>query len=198
MSFTIAPAVSAALGQATVLWPKRSRKCDGTVGDLAHSSRTSDHNPDSRGVVLAFDLTHDPASGCDAHSLVRAAVAQRDRRIKYAISEGRIWSAARGAEGWRRYDGENRHDKHAHVSVNRRYENDTAPWWVAPKVRAHSTPPKEIDMPLSDDDVERVANAVYAKTNGDAVAILRGANHPSLTKILALLTKIAVKNGVKP
>lgn len=68
------------------------------------------------------------------------------------------------------------------------------------RVRSHLTPaPREDDdMPLSDDDVERIADAVYAKTNGDAVAILRGPNHPSLTKLLALVTKIAVAVGVKP
>lgn len=58
--------------------------------------------------------------------------------------------------------------------------------------------PQEDDMPLSDEDVERIAEAVYAKTNGDAIAILRGPTHPSLTRILALLTKIALKLEVKP
>lgn len=53
----------------------------------------------------------------------------------------------------------------------------------------------EDDMALTDEDVQRVADAVYAKTNGDAVAILRGKDHPSLTKILALLTRIVTKIG---
>lgn len=135
MSWRPAPAVSAALGEATRRWPKRSRKSDGTVSSERHKKQNpkSDHDPDERGVVLALDLTHDPANGCDAHELVRAAVARRDPRIKYAISQDRIWSKKRAAEGWRPYmprnPGRNRHDKHAHISVDRAHEDDTSPWW---------------------------------------------------------------------
>lgn len=128
--FTVAPACAAALREATVRWPHRNRASDGTIGDTAHSARSSDHNPDERGMVLAFDLTNDPAHGCDAHALVEQAVARRDPRIKYAISQGRIWSALREDEGWRSYSGSNPHDKHAHVSVHRSHENDTSPWWA--------------------------------------------------------------------
>lgn len=130
MTWHVVPAVKAGLREATERWPNRNKASDGTIGDVAHSNRTSDHNPDDRGAVLAFDLTHDPSNGCDAHALVRAAVDRRDRRIKYAISNGRIWSATRAAEGWRRYRGSNPHAKHVHVSVNRAHEDDTAPWWL--------------------------------------------------------------------
>lgn len=148
MSWRPAPAVQAALAEATRRWPKRSRVADGTIGDLRHSSTTSDHNPDSRGVVLAFDLTHDPRNGCDAHALVRAAVDRRDRRVKYAISQGQIWSRKRAGEGWRPYRGSNPHDKHAHVSVERAWENDTGDWWPQPK----PTPPD----PEQEDDMARL------------------------------------------
>lgn len=135
MSWRAARSVRAALAEASRRYPGRNRVHDGTVGDLAHSARASDHNPDERGVVLAFDLTHDPARGCDAHALVRAAVDRRDPRIKYAISQGRIWSAAKADQGWRRYTGANRHDKHAHVSVARAHEDDTSAWWPAAPTR---------------------------------------------------------------
>ena len=50
--------------------PKRSKKSDGYIGDAAHASRSSDHNPwvkdGKMGVVTAADFTHDPAGGFDA------------------------------------------------------------------------------------------------------------------------------------
>jgi hypothetical protein len=46
------------------------------VGDSDHTKRASDHNPDSRGIVHAFDITHDPKHGVDcevlAHHLIVA------------------------------------------------------------------------------------------------------------------------------
>ncbi len=133
MTWHAVPAVKAALAEATERWPDRNKASDGTIGDPAHSNRTSDHNPDERGHVLAFDLTCDLDNGCDAHKLVREAVARGDKRIKYAISERQIWSHARRKEGWRPYSGPNPHETHAHVSVERRYENDTSPWWAIPE-----------------------------------------------------------------
>jgi hypothetical protein len=140
-TFRVAPAAKAALEEASRRWPRRSKASDGTVSSATHRRQnpTSDHDPDEDGLVLAFDLTADPGAGCDAHRLVRLAVARRDPRIKYAISQGRIWSAKRAAEGWRTYNGPNRHDKHAHVSINKSFADDTRPWWS-------NTPVKEPDL----------------------------------------------------
>lgn len=44
-------------------WPNRRKDSDGSVGDTSHAARPSDHNPDSRGVVHAIDITHDPRGG---------------------------------------------------------------------------------------------------------------------------------------
>ena len=127
---TPAPACKAALAQATVLWPNRSRLSDGIMGDLRHQQFPSDHNDGN-----AFDLTDDPAHGCDAHALVRELVARRDPRLKYVISRGQIWSALLAAKGWRRYTGENPHIKHAHVSITWAARGDTSPWWTQPAPR---------------------------------------------------------------
>lgn len=147
MTYTVAPAASSALGQANKLWPNRSKASDGLAGDAAHNTRKSWHGPCNRegyyradGVVMAFDLTHDPANGCDAHRLVRAAVARRDPRILEAISNSQIWTRARDAEGWRPYSGANPHVKHAHVSIVWLEQDNTAPWWTTPP------PVKEDDM----------------------------------------------------
>lgn len=162
-SWTVAPAVKTALAEASQRWPKRTRDHDGTIGDTSHAARKSDHNPDRDGLVLAFDLTHDPANGCDAHSLVRQAVARRDPRIKYAISQGRIWSKARAAEGWRPYGGSNPHIKHAHVSIDPLFRDDTLPWWAPTPIDS----PEELDMDEADvrrvvrEEIQKALSALY-------------------------------------
>ena len=118
-----APACRAALEQATQLFPARSRASDGIMGDPAHQKRKSDHN-----LGNAFDLTHDPAHGCDAHGLVEALRQRRDPRVKYIISNARIWNPSIKMD-WRPYSGSNPHNKHAHVSIHEGARGDTSAWW---------------------------------------------------------------------
>jgi hypothetical protein len=176
MAWHVVPAAKAALAEATQRWPNRNRASDGTIGDPAHSSRVSDHNPRADGAVTAFDLTCDTANGCDSHKLVREAVARGDKRIKYAISQRQIWSYARRREGWRPYYGPNPHDKHAHVSVERRHENDTSPWWGVPEPppKPPVTPPvvpKPAD--IDGDDMSKLP-VLRQGAKGQAVRNLQG------------------------
>lgn len=103
--------------------PRRSTASDGTIGDAAHATRDSDHNPwySYGGVsyVTAMDITHDPAGGLDAGRLADALWLARDPRIKYMIYQGRITSGAAGPSPWisRLYTGVNAHKKHLHLSV---------------------------------------------------------------------------------
>ena len=123
--------------QADKVWPNRSTDSDGTVGDAAHQGRESDHNPwvkdGSMGVVTALDITHDPASGCDAQKIVDALVFSRDRRIKYLIWNRRIISASVQPWVWRSYSGSNPHDRHFHLSVgsNKALYDDKTTWILA-------------------------------------------------------------------
>jgi peptidoglycan hydrolase-like protein with peptidoglycan-binding domain len=102
-------------------YPNRNKSADGTVGDAAHQSRTSDHNPHivdgTHGVVSALDITHDPKGGCDAHAIAEWLRTQKDTRIKYVISNRRIFSSTTQAWTWRKYSGSNPHTSHFHVSV---------------------------------------------------------------------------------
>ena len=106
-------------------WPKRSKGWDGTIGDAAHATRASDHNPwvkdGAMGVVTAMDITHDAKNGCDAGKLAEAIRASKDKRVKYIIWNKRIAnSEAIGdakAWAWRPYNGSNPHDHHVHISV---------------------------------------------------------------------------------
>lgn len=145
----LAPSLSRLRDEANRLYPQRSKASDGTIGDAAHSARTSDHNPkpDGRGgmVVDALDLTHDPAHGFDAHDWIRRRAAAMDPRIKYAISRGQLWSPS---TGWARYTGSNPHDTHVHISVwaNDAARRDQMPWFPEPP--PPPVPPKPTPLPI--------------------------------------------------
>ena len=105
--------------------PNRKKSHDGTIGDAAHASRSSDHNPwvidGGVGVVTAMDITHDPAGGCDAGAIAEALRGSRDSRVKYIIWNRRISNPlplnGQPPWAWRPYTGANPHNKHCHISV---------------------------------------------------------------------------------
>lgn len=161
-----APTCRAALDEATRRWPTRSKASDGIMGDARHCAKpgsTSDHCTGN-----AFDLTHDPAHGCDAHALVEQLRQRQDPRVKYIISRRRIWNPLIGAPaayralraeghgrsraalsalpGWRRYTGSNPHDKHAHVSTKPGSRSDLRAWWASAPLPPPPPPPQEDDM----------------------------------------------------
>lgn len=116
--------------------PNRSKASDGTIGDAAHASRSSDHNPWVRdrgvGVVTALDITHDPNDGCDCNDIVDAFVRNKDARIKYIIWNKRIISSQVQPWVWRRYSGRNPHTKHFHLSVRpeKKHYDSTEDWHI--------------------------------------------------------------------
>lgn len=120
--------------------PRRSKVSDGSIGDAAHATRDSDHNPWVRdggmGVVTAIDITHDPAGGCDAGTLAEALVESRDPRVKYIIFNRRIVNSAAidgtAAWTWRAYRGRNAHTKHVHISVrpDKTAYDGESPWRI--------------------------------------------------------------------
>lgn len=125
MSWRIAESLMKLREQVNATAPHRSKKSDGGIGDEAHATRASDHNPwvkdGAMGIVTAIDLTHDPVNGCDAGVLAEALVKSEDPRIKYVIWNREIASSypAHGhlAWTWRPYGGSNPHTKHVHISV---------------------------------------------------------------------------------
>lgn len=104
------------LEQVNAQAPNRSKRSDGWIGDKAHRNRKSSHNPNSLGVVLAIDITHDPLGGCDSYKLARDLVSDPDKRLSYVISNSKIASREKGWT-WRKYTGANPHDKHVHINV---------------------------------------------------------------------------------
>lgn len=136
MAWRLAKCLDVLRGQVNVRWRNRDKSSDGTIGDEAHASRSSDHNPwvkdGATGVVTALDITHDPAHGLDARKLAEMLIASRDPRIKYIISNAQICSGAGHAEAWkwRAYSGTNAHRHHMHISVKpeKASYDDTAEW----------------------------------------------------------------------
>lgn len=192
MSYRIAPAAQCLLDQATALWPNRSRASDGTIGDPAHAARASDHNPDSRGIVHAADLTHDPANGCDNNR--NAEQVKDDPRVKYVIWNRRIWNPAI-SRTWRPYTGSNPHDHHMHVSVTDAGENDTSPWFT-------TTEGDDPMAALNDDQIEGLIaavqeiNGVGAAYGQPAVPSLRDKIENSQRRTRRLLRDVARKVGM--
>lgn len=124
--------------QANLLAPNRSKASDGLVGDEAHQSTNSDHNPHyvpgvGTEIVTALDLTHDPAHGFDSYWFAEILRRNRDKRIKYVISNHRIFSSyasgSRPAWTWGSYNGIDPHTNHVHISVLDAVISDTrTPW----------------------------------------------------------------------
>ena len=126
----IAAALATLRAQVNTAHPNRLIVSDGWIGDAAHAARTSDHNPNSASVVTALDLTHDPAHGFDSWDCAEVLRLNKDKRIKYVISNGRIFSSSVSPWVWRKYTGPNNHAQHVHVSVRgeKQYYDDPAPW----------------------------------------------------------------------
>ena len=132
MSWRVAKSLLTLRTQVDAMAPSRSKAADGTIGDTAHSARKSDHNPNANNVVTAMDITHDPAHGVDAGALAEMLRLSKDQRIKYVISNRRIFSSQQTPWQWREYTGANAHTKHVHVSVNAdpALYDDTKPWTI--------------------------------------------------------------------
>lgn len=191
MSCRPAPACAAGLAQATALWPNRNRASDGTCASQGHSQQnpTSDHEPNARGLATAFDLTHDPANGCDCNVLSEQV--KDDPRVKYVIWNRRIYNPAI-SRTWRGYTGSNPHHHHMHVSVTDAAENDTRPWYT-----------EEDDVELSELRAELVNADKRAKAREDALLDElkeQAKRHATAArdrdvKLLAVLDRIEAKLG---
>ena len=120
--------------EVNAMFPKRDKKSDGALGDVRHSARESDHNPDADGWVRAIDIDEDlnGKDGSDPVSANRLAAAiveigKQDIRLKYVIFEGQIWSRT---YRWKpqKYTGPNAHLHHIHVSFTSAGDMDASPF----------------------------------------------------------------------
>lgn len=146
------------LAEVNAAAPDRSKASDGGLGDQAHASRASDHNPNAAGVWRARDFTNDPPH-LDGATFADAVAARLGKHPAlgsgaYVIWNRRIFSTDRLAEGWRYYSGSNPHNHHVHVSVATAAAgyDSTAPWGVM----------EDDDMANYADQLDRIESAQKA------------------------------------
>jgi hypothetical protein len=176
MAWRLARALETLRAQVNEKWPNRSKNSDGSVGDVSHSSRASDHNPDPSGVVRAIDLTHDPKSGFDSYAFADLLLKNQDTRLKYVISNRRIGSGPAGVQPgvWRKYTGSNPHDHHCHISVVADFRGDnTSPWDIG-ELRTATTsggsyvpPPPTLRKGSKGEDVKKLQALLHIAADGD-------------------------------
>lgn len=134
MVWRVARALIQLREQVNKQFPNRSKAADGTIGDAAHASRDSDHNPwvkdGEMGIVTGLDITNDPGHGLDSEHLAEALRTSRDPRLKYVISNRKIASFDHDDFKWRPYHGKNTHNHHCHISVKpaKSFYDDIEPW----------------------------------------------------------------------
>ena len=149
------------LAEMDVAFPNREHGAmEGTIGDLAHASIASDHNPDDTPGVRAGGSDADSTPEVHARDLnsvlsrpgwtlfrvfdlIRArAAAGVEKRVQYMIIDRKITSRSWNWT-WRAYNGADPHIAHGHVSF--RYgsgagqdnpENITGPWGILATVQA--------------------------------------------------------------
>jgi peptidoglycan hydrolase-like protein with peptidoglycan-binding domain len=111
VSWHLAPSLVQLRDEVNARWPHRPKGSDGTIGDTAHSARKSDHNPNARGSVNAFDITY---PGVDPKVIIAAV--SKHPAANYVIFNRKIYSRS---GGWKAepYSGASPHTEHLHVSI---------------------------------------------------------------------------------
>lgn len=149
----------ALIAEVNALWPGRDRSSDGTIGDAAHATRTSDHNPfvvvDGTGVVRARDIDKDGIPVAALAEYLRVLGARGDIRLRpggYLIFNRRITAA--DFSGWRSYNGPNPHTGHLHVSFSQVAAgfDSAASWGLAAQFGRPVPPPPFPPRPRMEDD----------------------------------------------
>lgn len=130
----LAPSLVDLVEEIDARWPNRKTTSDGSVGDVSHATRPSEHNPDRdsdgmpRGAVSAVDITKDSAAQMTA---LRKAL-KDDPRVWYYIHDRKIYSRTNGFVA-KPYTGSNPHTAHLHVSLQqtKAAHDDTSSWGIA-------------------------------------------------------------------
>lgn len=181
-------------------YPKRDRSSDGSIGDAAHASRNSDHNPwvkDHTGqpIVTAIDVDRDIALGFTSRDLAEWLRVRRDPRLKYVISKGQMFSSypsgARKAWDWGKYTGSNSHSEHMHVSVldKETFFDGQKPWGLI----AASTNPHPEPAPA-----HKPAPLAAATPRGIRQTLRLGSAGPDVGYLQRMLGKIEVDDDYGP
>lgn len=153
----------AVLAEASRISPRRRTTSDGICGDSEHRARVSDHNPDSRGIPHAVDISQstpgspywDPKySVFDAHAygdqIASRMLTGSERRVKYLVSfrngHDQIFDPAVSLD-WRPNATGTEHASHLHVSFTVGAEQSVAPFLAY----APPAPPTPLPDPVTTD-----------------------------------------------
>jgi hypothetical protein len=167
MTYRIAKSLGRMREQINKHSPTRNKASDGWIGDARHAASTSDHNPwvkdGGMGIVTALDITHDPRNKVDTYIMAEHLRQGKDPRIKYVISNRRIFSSTVSPWQWRTYTGSNPHSSHIHISVNtgKHHYDDERDWHLFPRTT----------VPSSDDPILRPV--LRRGSKGEDVRILQ-------------------------
>lgn len=167
MTWRVARSLNDLLAEVNAAAPNRAKGRDGTIGDQAHASRASRHNPNGAGVVTARDVTND-AVLLPIHRIARVLISRPEWipvDLDYVISDGQVASREKGWT-WRKYTGADDHVLHAHFGVGRGPDSnpvgpydDQSNWHIADclallaGVEAQSDSPA---TPFEEDDMLRL------------------------------------------
>jgi|SRR5881392_3700571 len=176
MSWRLAESLKKLREQINAEFPGRDKSSDGSVGDLSHQARKSDHNPNSHGVVTAIDVDRDFGHGKDGRDLVNALQASRDARIKYIIFERQI-TVSGDISKWKPYHGANAHNHHVHISVSAdpKLYDDAKPW----NLNFDSSTADTLEMPAP-------PKSFYKVKAGDTLGVIARTFKTSVADIKAL------------
>lgn len=108
----LAPSLARARTSINSRWPGRDKSSDGWIGDAAHQSRTSDHNPDPPSMVVrALDIDKD---GVHVPTVLAAFLLHPE--VRYVIHGRRIFHVDARMKPVA-YTGSNPHTGHIHCSI---------------------------------------------------------------------------------
>jgi len=116
-------------------WRKRDKRSDGWIGDRAHASRASDHNPNRAGVVHAIDIDENMGKGRNRNGRTARLLANQlldyaasglpgASRLKYVVYENRIASGTYRKQWWTWRHGNYGHEAHIHISFTSGADRD--------------------------------------------------------------------------
>lgn len=192
----LAPSLVVYVAEVDARFPLRDRTSDGSIGDLAHASRESDHNPYD-GWVHAVDLDEDVAPGVDLDQLWGYLIAKRDRRIRYLIYEGRIVKSyvdSAGHAAWQPYPytGINAHEHHLHLSISRTdaARSDVRPWGIDEAFPRSSPPSQEVEPPMFFASA-KTSSAVWFFEPGRRTLVTSSTDRSQLAKAAGIPNEVA-------
>ena len=180
MAWHLAPSLVQLRNEVNARWPRRPKGSDGTVGDTSHSARKSDHNPNNRDSVNAFDITY---PGVDPKAII-AAVSKHPAG-NYVIFNRKIY---RRSNGWKAepYSGASPHTEHLHVSILQTVaaEQSKAKWLTVAPVRPVRKP-----LPAYPGK-----SAFQVRDSGEHIKVLQRGVGNKVTGVMSVADKNKVKS----